>query len=424
MEQFGKVSLFDMVLSLSDAIDLVSPIVNGHHKRVAYIASSIALELGLAEKKQRNLIIAGALHDVGAFSLQERINALNFDLGPAAFKHAEIGYNLIGSFGPFKEVAEMIRYHHLDWAGGAGESFEGDPVLIESHILHLADRIDVLIENKVEILEQSERIITKINEEAGAKFIPQLVEVINGLAVKESFWFDIDSPLLTRILAERVKGDGDRLRLNFDDLYDLTKMFRQIIDFRSQFTATHSRGVANSGRILGELLEFSKQKCQMLEIAGYLHDLGKLAVPVEILNKPGKLTKKEFYQIKKHPFYTYRVLERIDGLKEINRWAAFHHEKLDGRGYPFRHQGQQIPLGAKIIAVSDVFTAITEDRPYRQGMDKAQVIDILEDLVEDSALDLDIVTTLIENYNLINTARQKVQAQETKEYNQIWKQIN
>ena len=112
------VSLMDMIMSLSDAMDLVSTVVNGHHKRVAYIASSIAEELGMSKEEQRHLSIAGALHDVGAFSLQERLNALNFEITDFSeslglSKHAELGYRLINHFKPLDKITPNVRYHHV-----------------------------------------------------------------------------------------------------------------------------------------------------------------------------------------------------------------------------------------------------------------------------------------------------------------------
>ena len=125
------------------------------------------------------------------------------------------------------------------------------------------------------------------------------------------------------------------------------------------------------------LMGFSAWECQLIRVAGNLHDLGKLAVPAEILEKSGQLTDAEYNLIKGHSFYTYHILEAIDELEIITAWAAFHHERLDGSGYPFQISGDQLSLPARIVAVADVFTAITEDRPYRVGMDPDQALSVL-----------------------------------------------
>lgn len=121
----------------------------------------------------------------------------------------------------------------------------------------------------------------------------------------------------------------------FDEIIELTKIFANIIDFRNPFTATHSAGVAKTAEKLAELAGFSENECKMMLVAGYLHDLGKLAVSKSILDKPGNLDPGERNVIRSHAFYTYRLLQAIKGFEIINKWASFHHEKLNGKGYSF-----------------------------------------------------------------------------------------
>ncbi|MBM7623349.1 HD-GYP domain-containing protein [Sporohalobacter salinus] len=424
-EEGIAIPLLEMIMCLSDAMDLVSTVVNGHHKRVAYIASSIAAELGMFEEEQRHLIIAGALHDVGAFSLQDRLDALNFEVEDFSeslglSKHAELGYRLIKHFKPFDKIAPFVRYHHVYWQNGAGSEFENEEIPLGSHILHLADRIDVLINSEKEILSQTNRINKLIEENKGNQFKPELVEAYLNLSNKESFWFDIISPATTRILAKRSKGSS--ISLNIAELGDLAKLFSQVIDFRSRFTASHSSGVAASAQALSKEIGLSELARKKMKIAGHLHDLGKLAVPTEILEKEGKVTNKEFNLIKKHVYYTYHTLDRVKGLEEINKWASFHHERLDGTGYPFHHWKEDLPLGSRIMAVADVFTAITEDRPYRKGMDKDKALEVLQNMAQNSALDSNVVTVLADNYERINIIRQTAQKEEIKEYERFWQE--
>ncbi|TDX52776.1 HD-GYP domain-containing protein [Orenia marismortui] len=434
-----NVPLFDMVMCLSDAMDLVSPIVTGHHKRVAYIASSIAAELGISKEDEKDLIIAGALHDVGAFSLSERIDSLNWDLSQeilqetevftaspdyryiGSVSHAELGYCLIKKFSPFAKIANIVRYHHVAWNQGRGKCFKGREVPLGSHILNLADAIDILIDKEREIIGQSKLISEKIIEKKGNSFKPELVDAFVSLAQKEAFWFNIVSSTIDRTLSKRVQGVN--IELNPASLLSLANLFSQIIDFRSRFTATHSSGVAASAEALAKLIGLSDLKCQQIKIAGYLHDLGKLAVPPEILNKDTKLTKNEFNVIKKHPFYTYQILDRVKGLDQIKTWASYHHERIDGRGYPFHAKGEEIPIEARIMAVADVFTAITEDRPYRQGMNLKRATNILEEMASDGALDPKIVLILKDNLVKIDRFRIEAQARKAKDYEHFWEEV-
>ncbi|MEW6586779.1 MAG: HD domain-containing phosphohydrolase, partial [Nitrospirota bacterium] len=122
-----------------------------------------------------------------------------------------------------------------------------------------------------------------------------------------------------------------------------------------------------------------------------------------------------------HAFYTYRLLETIPELKTINTWGAFHHERLDGSGYPFHLSQRELPAGSQIMAVADVFTAITEDRPYRAGMTRKQAITAMEEMARRSALNAEIVSLLKANYDEVNETRKKAQRTARQEYGEMKK---
>lgn len=111
--------LFDMVVSLSNALDLIDPVLVNHHKKVAYIAASIATHADLPKDEQNNILLAGLLHDIGCFSLKSRLNLLNPELIESS-GHAETGYQLLKDFAPFAKIATLIRYHDVPWNNGGG----------------------------------------------------------------------------------------------------------------------------------------------------------------------------------------------------------------------------------------------------------------------------------------------------------------
>lgn len=415
-----RIPLLDMILCFSDAMDLISPAIVDHHKRVAYIAFRIANEMGMPVKLQSDLLLAGALHDIGALSLKERLDNLDFETDNP-HGHAKVGYSLLKNFERFAHISKTIRYHHVCWDEVDNNSFCKKDVPISSYILHLADRISVLIKPNEDVLGQVKEITDIINRNSGRMFKPDMVEAFNRLALREYFWLDIVSPSINSILGHLSTQVS--IELDLESLNQLAKMFCQIIDFRSRFTATHSSGVAVCARMLGRLIGFSERECKMIGISGYLHDLGKLAVPSEILEKPDKLTVEEMNIIKGHTYHTYRVLEPIKGLDIINAWASFHHERLDGRGYPFHHKGEDLVLGARILAVADTFTAITEDRPYRKGMDSDRALKVLQDMAGNKALDQNIVSMLKVNYGIIDKARKKAQEEARRNYEKFWNRI-
>lgn len=180
-----------------------------------------------------------------------------------------------------------------------------------------------------------------------------------------------------------------------------------LIDFRSPFTAMHSAGVAASAKALAKLAGLDEESCMKMEIAGNLHDVGKLRVPNEILEKPGKLTDEEFNKVKEHPYYTRLILMDVEGFEEIADWAGFHHEKLNGRGYPFHFDGDFLSLGSRIMTVADIFSAITEERPYRKPMSREQAMKVMWENVESGGICRNIVQLLEDNYDAVNDARMK-----------------
>ena len=411
-----QVHLFDLAMCLSSAMDLVSPVLVNHHKQVAHIAFSIGVTLGLTREERNELALAGLLHDSGALSAKDRLNTLQFELvGP--HKHAEAGYLLLKNFEPLSTVALLVRYHHVPWNEGTGSEFKGRQVPMGSHILHLADRIAVLINKQQQVLGQVKTICDKVEEQSGRMFVPRLVDAFKSLANKESFWLDATSESITSVL--RRSSELQTVELDMKGILGLTNLFRQIIDYRCRFTATHSSGVAASAEALARLAGFSERECRMMKVAGYLHDLGKLAVPAEILEKPARLTKDEFNIIRSHSFHTYRTLESISDFDIINAWGAFHHERLDGNGYPFHIEGDDLPAGSRIMAVADVFTAITEDRPYRKGIPNDSALHVLQQMADNSALDSNIVSLLKLHLDDINSFRIAAQAASVEEYQEL-----
>ena len=400
-----KIRLFDMVLCFSRALDLLHPAISDHHLRVAYIASCLAEELGLAPAEMPDVLIASALHDVAAVSSPVMVSLFdhalaNYRLADAVVsddlhKHAFEGYILTQDFPPFAKAASAIRFHHVDWDFGRGNEFAGETVPLVSHILHLADRIAVLPDADRDILEQAAEIRQTIATDSGQQFKPEIVAAFEEISIRESFWLDVMCKHKEAIISNRFCKC--EIELDLKALEELGRVFGRIIDYRSPFTATHSSGVAATAEALAQRLGMSFTESKLLRVAGYLHDIGKLVVPVEILEKPGKLTPEEMFIIKQHSYHTYHILSTVPGLETVNVWASLHHERLDGKGYPFRPR--EMPLGSRIVAVADIFTAITEDRPYRKGMDRAQSLEVLDRMVLDRAIDGDVVAMLRSGFN-------------------------
>ena len=408
--------IFELVLCLARAVDLVSPLIADHHRRTAHIAYGLGMQMKQPEAEIRNLVIAAALHDVGGLTCHDRLLTLDFEY-QNPYGHAVLGYLLLKTFQPFEEIASLVRFHHIPWQNGQGAHFAGQPVPMKSHLLQLADRVAVLIDPSLDILTQVDDILSKIRAQSGERFIPEQVETLELLAEKESFWLDTIHLSSLDSLSRRLAWPD--LHIDDDEFLGLSNLFRRIIDFRSQFTAFHSAGVAASSETLAHLCGFSKAECHTIHLAGLLHDLGKLAVPTEILEKPAKLSPEEFTVMRRHTYYTYYLLEPLNVMDVIRVWGSFHHERMDGHGYPFHLDQSELPRGSRIVAVADMFTALTEDRPYRRGMPVKDALQIIEDAAAQERIDKEIVTILANHLEEIDGVRSHAQMRATKEYQQF-----
>lgn len=145
----------------------------------------------------------------------------------------------------------------------------------------------------------------------------------------------------------------------------------------SPMTAQHCARVASYGARTARLLGLASPTVHVVRLAGLLHDVGKLAVPVPVLNKPGALSDGEWTIMRGHPAMSLAMLEPLPGLAPLLAAVAFHHERMDGRGYPYGLRGSDIPLEARIIAVCDAYDSITADRPYRRGVSPGEAADQL-----------------------------------------------
>ncbi|MDQ7825970.1 MAG: HD domain-containing protein [Candidatus Eremiobacteraeota bacterium] len=411
-----KIPTYDLILCLSAAIDLISPRVAYHHVKAAYGALSIAAEMGFSHQEKNALLLSGMLHDCGALSLKEKMEIMEFEMDSPHY-HSDLGGRLLSTFEPFMGISSLVRHHHVPWDFGGGQEFHGGEVALSSHVLHLADRVAILLEKNHDVLKGAAEIRKKIEAHRGKLFHPEVVEAFLALSEREYFWFDLASPSLTAILADAL--ELDTISLDTEGLLSLTRLVSHIIDFRSPFTSTHTSGVAASAEVLCRLAGFSEHEAVSMRIAGFLHDLGKLAVPKEILEKPGKLSEEEFNIVRCHTYHTYRLLEQVPGFSEIASWAAFHHEHLDGKGYPFHIDGRDLSLGARIMAVADVNTAITEDRPYRKGMEKEKALEVLDTMVSGKKLDGNLVQLLKTHFEEANGARKRAQESSRQEFDRF-----
>jgi len=394
MQRNIVVNLGNLILSLSDAMDLANPSLTQHQQRTAFIVWEMGKVARLHDNRLERNFIAALLHDIGALSVEEKISLRNFEIENTE-SHCIRGELLLDRVPWLKDASQIVRFHHREWKDWR-ESIE-TPLVFDTQLLFIADYIERLINRDQYILHQHEDILSKIKSLSGSSFHPQIVDLLFEVSYREEFWLDLVSPRLYSLLLN--EGPFRKIEIDLPNIMVVAELFRNIIDFRSRFTSTHSSGVAAAASMLSRIFGLTETEIKLMEVAGNLHDIGKLAIPNSILNKPAKLSKEEIAIMKSHTYYTYLVINTIGGLKQIAEWAAYHHERLDGSGYPFHCKADELNTGARILGVADIFTALAEDRPYRKGMPKDGIIKIIKQFADNNLLDARIVNMLLENFD-------------------------
>jgi len=349
-----------------------------HGERVAYIAMRLGRCLGLSKKDLVQVTVAGLLHDIGALGCFRKYHG-----DPRILeKHCIEGALAVERFPSGEILAAAIKYHH-ETPDPMHAALRASPeeVPLMARILSLADKVDIRMLRRLHPPQERDEILKWVREKCGIIFYPEVATAFEQIALKEAFWLDIEQPDLLQIALGLLCGQWKlpatrELETGFTD--DLAATFADLIDQKSQFTARHSRSVAETVERLARGLGWQEDKLHEIYIAGLLHDLGKLSIPKKILDKPGPLDPAEVDIIRTHTYYTHRLLTEAGFPTRMTEWAAHHHERLDGKGYPFALAGKEIDEGSRLMAIADIFAALTEDRPYRSAMTPGEALALIE----------------------------------------------
>lgn len=171
----------------------------------------------------------------------------------------------------------------------------------------------------------------------------------------------------------------EKMKSHLLSVYDgRIERWLQALDIYDRGITGHTLRVTAISLELGRLLGLKKEQLVYIQYGTLLHDIGKLGIPDAIIMKPGKLTPEEYKVVQKHPLYAYEWLSQRDDFQPAKVIPLFHHERWDGKGYPRKLKGTEIPLLARVVAIVDVWDALTSDRPYRQAMSNEGAIRLIQ----------------------------------------------
>jgi putative nucleotidyltransferase with HDIG domain len=360
----GSISLSEVISALSFAIDLTEGAVRGHALRSCLLGMRIAEEAGLTQEEKSSLYYALLLKDIG----NEEMIGLRGDRGAS----------IVSKLGMGHMAAEAVRSLEEHWDGtGYPKRARGERIPLLARVCAVAQHLDVFSMGRnpavaIETLEQW----------SGTWFDPHLVRAALALNHRGVLWNYCCSSDSNEITRAAVLDLDPRQRQRLDDrqIDLICEAFADIVDSKSPFTFRHSMGVAEVAYGIAKKLGLRSDRVQLVRRAALLHDIGKLSIANTILDKKSPLSEAEWKIVEKHPGLTRQILEQIEPFREIAIVAGEHHEKLDGTGYPHRLTAADLSIESRIVAVADVYSALSEDRPYRAGLQDRQIVPIMRSL--------------------------------------------
>jgi HD-GYP domain-containing protein (c-di-GMP phosphodiesterase class II) len=395
----------EVVVTLSQALDLAEGRPMGHAQRVCYIASILALEVGLSSEERLGLFYAALFHDIGvpmaspvlsslpgvaedelfAASPLRSPEQLAGEMSPGAFQaviqafhqHSLLGARAIGGLDLPAPVVDIVLANHERWDGaGYPAGLAKAEIPTAARVLALADHAESLIAAEASPLAARRSLTPSLRQLSSSALDPALVQEAVRLCRRDDFWLGLYSDELAEALLVLRPAEPPRREKRL--LLRFASAFASLVDARSEYTLGHSRLVAEESHRLARAAGLSPEHAQAVRVAALLHDLGRLGVPPRVIAKADILNVGEMHLLRQHPSYSRRILEDLRGMEEVALWVGAHHERPDGRGYPEMMSGPDIPLEARIIGLANVYVALIADRPYRVGLRRSEALKVLE----------------------------------------------
>jgi HD-GYP domain-containing protein (c-di-GMP phosphodiesterase class II) len=430
----GSISLSEIISALSYALDLTEGAVHGHALRSCLLGMRIAEEAKLPSDQTSSLYFALLLKDIGCSRNAGRVSQVMGGEDPAAkavlnsedwtkphkpnlstlkllwnnvlpeagpvaraakfvrdgvTRHQNVsalrslrndrGAAILNKLGMDQIAADAVRSLEERWDGsGYPDSLKGEQIPLLARICAVAQHLDFTsatngMQSAVDTLEQR----------SGTWFDPEFVRIARSLQRRGTLWNNCSPTDAEQDTRQAVLDldSGRRHQLDSSQIDRICEAFAEVVDAKSHFTFSHSQGVADAAFGIAQAMGLTRDRAQLVRRAALLHDIGKLGVANTILDKKSQLSPKEWKAVYEHPRITRRILERIAPFREMAVIAGEHHEKLDGSGYPDHLKASDLSIESRIVAVADVYAALSEDRPYRAGIELDETLSIMSKLI-------------------------------------------
>ncbi len=383
----GVLRASDVAVMAHRALNWVDSRLVDHGLRVAALLDGMLAQDGSLDSHHRGIMRNVALlHDVGAYHTEEIDRMVVFETDNV-WQHSFYGYLFFKELSPFYEYADVVLYHHMP---NNLFTHQDATTRFLSQVLQVADRVDVLLMGDPDLSAQE--VARNLAESEEGRFTPQVIQLFLE-AEREYELLDLwrSGAILANQSTFVVEPDTGASAEPYLD------MLVHVIDFRSRHTVAHTVTTAWLSYELARRMLPAGNAVRDVYVAGLLHDLGKIGIPLSILEKPGKLDAQEMAVMRTHVALTEEV---IGGLVSpgIVATAIRHHEKLDGSGYPCGLCVQDLSMADRIVAVADIVSALVGTRSYKEAYAQDRVVSILEEQRAKGLIDSQVVDVVVRDY--------------------------
>lgn len=367
-----------------------------HGIRVAYIVLKMLEAEGISDQKRiRDLCFLTMVHDVGAYKTEEINDMVQFETGNV-WNHSIYGYLFLKYLSPFSELSSVILFHHTDYEKLIRIPDLQSDIIKWAQIVNLADRMDVCMQTGE--VKDITNFLERFREK---KFSSEVVDLFLTVEKKDHVLENLRRNHEEKLnISKEVFMSLGNPSYAKEEIDTYLKMIVYAIDFRSPFTVIHTITTTSISRELAVLMDLDENQVTQIYYGALLHDLGKIGIPVEILEYPGKLSPQAMKIMKTHVNITEEIMNgEIEPV--VAKIALRHHEKLDGSGYPRGLKSDDLTLSERIVAIADIVSALYGRRSYKEAFGKEKIVGILSEMKENGLLCYQTVDIMIKHFDEI-----------------------
>lgn len=359
-----------------------------HGGRVAFIVLKMLKKDGRYDSKMiRDIVFIAMLHDIGAYKTEEISNMVQFETGDV-WNHSIYGYLFLKYLSPFEDLASVVLFHHLDCSKLKDIDV---PYKFQAQCVNIADRTDVYL-----AVSGREDVFEYLEEFEEQKFTKEVIDLMKSLEEEEHIFDRLEK---NDYIQEVMEVLGEAV-FTLEEIIMYLKMIIFTIDFRSPYTVMHTITTTRTSIELADIMGMDSEQIELIRFGALLHDLGKIGIPVEILEYPGKLSPQAMKIMRTHVNITEEIING-EIQEEIRRIAIRHHEKMDGSGYPRGLGEASLTQSERIVAIADIVSALCGRRSYKEAYEKDKIIEILTEMKDDGLLCPVCVDIMIDKFDEI-----------------------